>query len=252
MKATRLLMGMPITVEIVDASASAGAIDAVYDYFDYVDKKFSTYKENSEISRINRGDLTPRRASEDMRQVFALAEQTKRETEGYFDIEHNGMIDPSGLVKGWAVNNAAHILHERGFENYYVDAGGDIQAAGHNPHGENWRVGIRNPFNMHEIVKVIGLKDCGVATSGTSIRGRHIYSPHGTDELMDEIISLTVVGPNVYEADRFATAAYAMGRAGIGFIQELEGFEGYLIDRNGRATYTSGFADYVIPTQPLN
>lgn len=241
-------MGMPITVEVVDASVTTGAFNDVYAYFEYVDKKFSTYKDNSEISRINRGELTINRASEDMRLIFELAEQTRRETDGYFDIEHDGMIDPSGLVKGWAVYNAAAMLREKGFQHYYVDAGGDIQVAGHNRHDQDWRVGIRNPFNMHEIVKVIALHDCGVATSGTSIRGRHIYNPNGTDAVMDDILSLTVIGPNVYETDRFATAAFAMGRTGIAFIEQLDGFEGYLIDQHGRATYTSAFAEYVVPT----
>ncbi|MEO8610768.1 MAG: FAD:protein FMN transferase [Chloroflexota bacterium] len=248
MNETRIMMGMPITVEVVDASVTTEAFDAVYAYFDYVDKKFSTYKDNSEISRINHGELTIGHASDDMRLVFELAEQTRLETDGYFDIEHDGILDPSGLVKGWAVYNAAEILHEKGFQHYFIDAGGDIQVAGRNYSGQNWRVGIRNPFNIHEIVKVIALDNCGVATSGTSIRGQHIYNPTGTDAVMDDIISLTVIGPNVYEADRFATAAYAMGRMGIGFIEQLDGFEGYLIDQQGRATLTSGFGKYVVPT----
>jgi thiamine biosynthesis lipoprotein len=248
---TRIMMGMPITVEIVDASATTEAFNAVYNYFDYVDKKFSTYKDNSEITRINRGELTVGHASVDMRLIFELAEQTRRETDGYFDIERDGLIDPSGLVKGWAVYNAAIILREKGFQHYYVDAGGDIQVAGHNRHDQDWRVGIRNPFNMREIVKVIALDNCGVATSGTSIRGKHIYNPNGADAIMDDIVSLTVIGPNVYEADRFATAAFAMGRAGIGFIEQLDGFEGYLIDQQGRATFTSRFGKYVVPTLAL-
>ena len=60
-------------------------------------------------------------------------------------------------------------------------------------------------------------------------------------------VSVTVLGPNVYEADRFATAAFAMGSEGIHFIEGLSGFEGYLIDKSGIAALTSGFADYVAP-----
>ena len=123
--------------------------------------------------------------------------------------------------------------------------GGDIQVAGTNSQGQPWRVGIRNPFNPHEIVKVLAIGDCGVATSGTYIRGQHIYNPKSSGQPITEIVSLTVIGPNVYEADRFATAAFAMGRAGIFFIEQLEGLEGYMIDRHGQATLTSGFARYV-------
>src|SRR5262249_50166152 len=151
--------------------------------------------------------LTLDRASQDMQTIFALAEQTKQETNGYFDIEHNGQYDPSGIVKGWTIANAAEILRQKGFANFYVEAGGDIQVAGNNSRGEPWRIGIRNPFTMNEIVKVLTLHDGGIATSGTYIRGQHIYNPKHAGELITEIVSLTVIGPDIYEADRFATAA---------------------------------------------
>ncbi len=244
MKQTHIMMGMPITLEIADDWADSGSLAAVFDYFQYVDDKFSTYKATSEISAINEGQLTVAQASEDMQTVFFLAGQTKRETNGYFDIVHNGRYDPSGLVKGWAIYNAAQMLRKRGFHNFYVEAGGDIQAVGTNGHDQYWRVGIRNPFNLRQIVKVLYVRDRGVATSGTYVRGQHIYNPKDANPLDSDIVSLTVVGPNIYEADRFATAAFAMGRAGIEFIERLRGFEGYQIDSSGRATFTSGFEDY--------
>lgn len=245
MKQTRLLMGMPITVEVVDASVTEEAVDAVFSYFEYVDGKFSTYKESSEISQINRHEVALEHASKDMKTVFALAEQTLQITNGHFDIARNGIYDPSGLVKGWSIYNAAQILRAKGFENFYVDAGGDIQACGKNRRGEDWRVGIRNPFNMNEIVKVLSASNCGVATSGTYVRGQHIYNPNHDGQLMTGIVSLTVIGPNIYEADRFATAAFAMGKAGIRFIERLDRFEGYMIDIHRQATLTSGFAQYI-------
>ena len=136
-------------------------------------------------------------------------------------------------------------VREQGFENFYVEAGGDFQAVGVNSQGLPWRVGIRNPFNLHEIVKVLSIRDRGVATSGTSIRGQHIYNPLDPDPPAD-IVSLTVIGPDVYEADCLATAAFAMGRAGIAFIARQAGFEGYLIDAERQATFTSGFREYVL------
>lgn len=248
MQATRILMGMPITVELVNdfpPDRLREAINTVFAYFEYVDEKFSTYKERSEISLINNGALTIEAASQDMQLVFALSEQTKQATNGYFDITHNGRYDPSGLVKGWAIYNAAAILRQKGFANFYVEAGGDIQVAGKNAFGQAWRVGIRNPFNLHEIVKVLAVSNGGVATSGTYIRGQHIYNPNNQGQLMTEVVSLTVIGADIYEADRFATAAFAMGRAGITFIEQLDGFEGYQIDQQGQAIFTSGFARYV-------
>lgn len=245
MKQTRVLMGMPVSVEVIDPQVTASDLEAVYTYFTYVDEKFSTYKATSEISQINRGELTPDRVSGDMRTIFALAEQTREATNGYFDILHNGLYDPSGIVKGWAIYHAAEILQRRGFKNYYVDAGGDVEAIGQNGQGENWRVGIRNPFQPDEIVKIVSISNCGIATSGTYIRGQHIYNPY-TPGPITSIMSLTVIGPNVYEADRYATAAFAMGPEGIMFIENLEGFEGYMIDQDKRATLTTGFARYVL------
>lgn len=245
MKQIRLMMGMPITVEIVDASVTAEAFGLVFDYFQYVDTKFSTYKAISEISQINRGELAFEDASSDMRLIFALAEETRQATYGYFDIRHGDSIDPSGIVKGWAIDNAAELLFEQGYRNFYVDAGGDAQIMGKNAQGTNWRLGIRNPFNPQQIVKTLSLTECGIATSGTYLRGDHIYNPLDAHDLLDEIVSLTVVGPDVYEADRFATAAFAMGRDGIGFIEQLADFEGYMIDKHGQATLTSGFARYL-------
>lgn len=233
-------MGMPVAVEILDKSETMFA--KVFEYFNYVDNKFSTYKPDSEISRINQGKLDLESASEDMKTVFRLSAETKKETQGYFDIEHNGHIDPSGLVKGWAIWNAAEILKQLGAENFYLDVGSDIQASGGN-NGKKWSVGIKNPFNQKEIVKVIYISTEGVATSGNYIRGDHIYNPHG-NHLADEIVSLTVIGPNVYEADRFATAAFAMGAKGVEFIENTKGLEGYMIDKKGIATYTSGFDNY--------
>lgn len=245
MKQTRILMGMPVTVEVVDPPATEELLDEVFSYFEYVDDKFSTYKDDSEISLINRHQLGPERWSPDMRTIFALAEQTRQETDGYFDIRRNGGYDPSGIVKGWAIYNAAELVRKKGFENLYVEAGGDIQAVGKNSRGQNWRVGIRNPFNLREIVQVLSVSNCGVATSGTYVRGPHVYNPKVEGSLNTPILSLTVIGPDIYEADRFATAAFAMGREGILFIESLEGFEGYMIDRYGEATFTGGLKRYV-------
>ena len=238
-------MRMLITVEVDDPNVTEADIEKVFASFRSVDDTFSTYKEHSEISKINRGELCEEEYSDEMKTILALSEQTRQETQGYFDIYHNGIADPSGIVKGWAILQAAHMLKDAGFTNFYIDAGGDIQVAGKKG-GNPWRIGIRNPFNRKEIVKVLTVTDKGIATSGTAIRGQHIYNPHNPATPLQDIVSLTVIGPNVYEADRFATAAFAMGKRGIYFIEQLPGFEGYMIDASARATFTSGFERYVL------
>lgn len=236
-------MGMPITVEIVDGG-SAKLLADTFRLFRHVDNRYSTYKVDSEISRINHG-LTKSKWSPEMRRVLRLCEVTKQQTSGYFDIAHNGQLDPSGLVKGWAIWEAAKRLRKHGVKNFYIEAGGDIQTYGKNADGGTWIVGIRNPFNRDEIIKVLGVKSKGVATSGNYIRGQHIYDPHKPSAEHNGVQSLTVIGKNVYEADRFATAAFAMGKAGIGYIEQADGLEGYMIDDKGIATLTSGFKEYV-------
>jgi len=274
MKEKRLIMGMPIEIEIVDngptspllrprlrkgtarlrRASAKDALEAAFAYLVSVDTRFSTYKEDSEISRINRHSHilenvrmseTKGQISEEMREVFDIAERAKKETNGYFDIRRpKGIIDPSGVVKGWAIRNTAAIIRAAGHSDFMVNAGGDIASSGKNAKGEEWSFGIRNPFNSHEIVKVVYPHEKGIATSGSYIRGDHIYNPHQPEEKLRDIVSTTVIGPDVLEADLMATAAFAMGKGGIAFIENLSGFEGYAIDAKGIATMTSGFAAY--------
>jgi thiamine biosynthesis lipoprotein len=241
MRDTQLIMGMPITVEVVGAPTAA-PLEAAFAYFRAVDERFSPYKQDSEVSALNRGEVALAAVSPEMREVLWLSEATKADTQGYFDIRWpDGTIDPSGLVKGWAIRNAAALIADAGYADYYVEAGGDIQCAGRNERREPWRVGIRNPFNGSEIVKALQLNNAGIATSGNYVRGAHIYDPHAGNSDLADIVSLTVVAADIYDADRYATAAFAMGRDGINFIEATPGLEGYAIDRNGIATMTSGF-----------
>lgn len=241
MRETRILMGMPITVDIGGASTGE-LVDTVFGYFEHIDRRFSTYRADSEIAAINRGDVPVADWSGELMEVLALARQTRDETDGYFDIRKpDGSLDPSGIVKGWAIRNAAGIVQRAGISDFFIEAGGDIQSCGKDARGQDWSVGIRNPFNADEIVKVVYPRRRGVATSGTYVRGQHIYNPHGIGSPIQDIVSLTVIGADVLDADRFATAAFAMGRDGILFIEQTHGLEGYLIDVNGRATPTTGF-----------
>lgn len=239
-------MGTPIIVEIANAEARLELFDMVFDYFKYVDEKFSTYKNTSEITAINNKKLGYESMSDDMRLVFNLAEETKNKTFGYFDIQTpQGYLDPSGIVKGWSIYNASQILRDHGIKNFYISAGGDIQTSGLNEDNEPWCIGIQNPFNeKEEIIKKVYLNGNGIATSGSYVRGAHIYNPINPKNKIEDLVSMTVIGPNIFEADRYATAAFAMGEKGIYFIENLGGYEGYAIDKNGLCTMTKGFNNY--------
>ena len=243
---TRLLMGMPITIDIIGDGAPLRLIDDVFGYLNEVDQRFSLFKPSSEICSINRGSIMRSEASADMQEVFAIADLTCRETQGYFDMRRpDGSFDPSGIVKGWAIRNSADLIRKAGVTNFYVDAGGDIQTGGVNGAGKDWKIGIRNPFNANQIIKAVTPKGRGIATSGTYVRGDHIYNPHKPGETIADIVSLTVIGSDVLEADRFATGAFAMGKDGIDFIEAQRTLEGYAVDANGIATITSGFGAFV-------
>lgn len=242
MRSTELIMGMPVTV---DLNGPPHLIRQVFEYFHSIDARFSTYRSDSEIAQVNSG-LPRSKWSKPMQTIMELCAQTKQETNGYFNIQHNGLQDPSGIVKGWAIWQAAKMLRASKVDNFFIEAGGDIETRGHNHNGQPWMVGIRNPFNTGEVIATLSLSDCGIATSGTYIRGQHIYNPLEPDKPIDDIVSLTVIGPNVYEADRFATAAFAMGRKGIEFIENRSGLEGYLVTIQGVAVFTSGFKNYKV------
>jgi thiamine biosynthesis lipoprotein len=246
MRETRIIMGMPISLAVLDVRARQRHLDNVFAEFAAIDAQFSPFKDDSEISRLNRGEINHNALTSRMREVFALCEKTKLETKGYFDISRpDGALDPCGMVKGWAIRNAAALLLKMGFQNFCVEAGGDIQCHGANDEGREWTVGIRNPFVPSEIVKVLIPRGAGVATSGNYIRGDHIYNPHTGQYGSGDIVSLTVIGPDVLEADRYATAALAMGREGIYFIERIPGLEAYEIDVSGVARMTSGLGRYL-------
>lgn len=235
---------MPVSISVVDPQAGLVEAEVVFAYLRHIDRVFSTYQRDSETERINRGELFERDSSEEMRTVIALCEQTRVETNGYFNAWYGGRFDPSGIVKGYAIQGAAELLRQRGFKDFFVEAGGDIQTSGRNHRGEKWRVGIRDPFNLTGLVNVVCLSGEGIATSGSYERGLHIYDPvHGRPA--NEIASLSVIASNVYDADRFATAAFAMGERGILFLEAIPGLEGYMITWDHLAVCTTGFQRYL-------
>jgi FAD:protein FMN transferase len=233
-------MGMPVTVHVVDESAETGALDKVFEDFGLLDRTFSPFLETSEVSRINRGELLPGDASGLVSQVMNLCRQYERATAGYFSAWIGDRFNPSGLVKGWAIDRACSILDTYGYRDFFVDAGGDVQTRGRNPDGTPWRVGIRHPVERDKVACVVLASGIAIATSGTYEKGEHILDPH-TGEPADALLSFTVVGPDILQADVFATAGFAMGTAGLEFVRKTAGYEAFAIDKELRTWSTPGF-----------
>lgn len=236
---------MRVVVSVLDSGIKGRDIEEIFEYLKNIDERFSTYKNSSEMTQINLGFIKEKDYSSEMQEVFKLSEMTKKETHGYFNIEKKERIDPSGLVKGYAISKSADILRKKGFTNFYIEIAGDIEVSGLNEEGKKWRVGIQNPFEITEIVKVVGLTNCGIATSGNYRRGIHIYNPK-TKKNADEIAGMTVIAKNAYDADRFATAAFAMGQKGIEFLEKIKNAEGYMITKDKRGHFTTGFERFTI------
>ncbi len=229
------------TVIFIDASSSTineskiqSAIDTVQRFFFQVDEIFSTYKDQSEVSRLRRGEMTIDECSADLQELWQLSLLAKELTDGSFDPWCvDGGFDPSGYVKGWAADRAIAILKNAGVEHIQINAAGDLSLAGGVEPGKPWSIGIRHPEEAHTIVKVFDITDGAIATSGTYERGSHIKDPH-TGLIAIGARSATVYGPDGGIADALATALIVAGRDGAYLFQkpELLGYHCWVIDRH--------------------
>ena len=236
------VMGMPIVVDVRDPGVGDAVFDRVFDWFREVDARFSTYKADSEISRINRGELAVEDAHPDVREILRRCDELREETAGFFDARpvSADVLDPSGLVKGWSVDRAAALLDELGVRHYAVSAGGDMCLSGRALPDDRWRVGIQHPTELDKVAKVVEANDLAVATSGAYARGEHVLDPH-TRRPPEGVLSVTITGPVLATADAYATAAFAMGLAGPRWTARLRGYEAMTILADGTVLSTPGF-----------
>jgi thiamine biosynthesis lipoprotein len=238
------IMGLPVVVDVRDDGDAGPALDDLFDWLRWVDATFSTFKEDSEISRINRGELRREDAQPDVRRVLERCDSLREETDGYFDMRApDGSIDPSGLVKGWAVDRAAAILDGAGFQNYAVSAGGDMRVLGRAVPDLAWRVGIQHPLDRQQVASVVETTDLAIATSGAYARGDHVWNPH-SGRAPSGILSVTIVGPELGTADAYATSAFAMGpQRAPHWTARLAGYEAMTILVDETVFKTGGFPD---------
>ena len=206
------------TVVVIEATSSRlnevavnVAVDEVEQFFFSVDRDFSTYKSDSQVSRIRCGELSIEDANEFLQQVWALCEFSRELTFGAFDPwKAEGGFDPSGLVKGWAAEVGAQMLVSAGVEKVLINASGDIVLRGGKPEGGPWNIGIASPDDVERYVKFFDLVDGSVATSGDYEKGAHIVDPH-TGLIAIGARSASVVGPDGAICDALATALMVDG-----------------------------------------
>jgi len=216
-------------------AAQAEALQAACAALHAADRTFSTWIEESPVSRLRRGELTVGDAPAEVADVLDLCRQAGLLSGGYFDAwALPGGVDPTGLVKGWAIQRAAGILQAAGFASGMVNGGGDIQVFGR-PH----RIGVRSPQRADLLACVVDVSHA-IATSGLYERGAHLLDPH-TGRPAGAVQSATVTGPELWLADALATALFVEGLPGLTRVAAVPGCHALIIDLEGCLRPTPGF-----------
>jgi len=228
------VMGTVVSFDVragkIGTPALRAALDSACAGLHEADARFSTWKRDSEVSRLRRGELDPRMVSHDLDEVLRLCADARDRSGGWFDPWRlPGGVDPTGLVKGWAAERALERLREAGVSGAMINAGGDVAAFGEPEAGRCWRIGIRDPRSATDLLTVVELHGA-LATSGTYERGPHVLDPH-TGQPARGLVSASVVGPSLAFADALATGLLASGEPALDPASSIDGYDALLVMR---------------------
>lgn len=247
---TEMIMGLPFSLHIrgqAHPGAIAAAVGDVWRTLREADDTFSTYKPNSAISRLNRGEACQASGHREVATVLTIAEEMRTITGGAFDVRHSGTLDPAGIVKGWAAERAAEYLIPLRVA-FYLNAGGDIVLCT-SPDQPLWRIGIEHPADPSGLLTVLELSAGAVATSGAAHRGNHIIDPR-THRPAAGFTQVTVVGPSLVKADIAATTLMVTGAVSPVMARWLEGYEILAVTQTSQIVTTSGVSGMVVTDLP--
>ena len=220
-------------------AAADAALERAEAKLRWVDDVFSTYKTESPVSRLRRGEIELDAAPPEVAEVLELCRRVKDASDGWFDPwSMPGGLDPTGLVKGWAAERALDELKKAGVPAAMINAGGDITVYGEPEPGQPWRIGVRHPQAADRLLCIVEISGRGaVATSGNYERGLHMLNPN-TGEPARALASATVIGPDLTFADALATALFVSGGEALERIARLRGYSAFVVDADGffRAT----------------
>ena len=240
--------GTVVALELYEESKSTSEIETVskeaVSFLHEIDRDFSTFKVDSEISQIRRSELKIENASARVQLIWKLCEEARDLTEGAFDPWHArlGGFDPSGYVKGWAADQIANKAVAAGISHVHINAGGDITLRGGmlTSNGEKpWMIGIQHPEKKNAIATALPIKNGAVASSGTYERGAHIIDP-ANGLIAIGARATSVFGPDGGIADALATALVVSGREGARWFlkPELAEYGCWGVDRNTDSTWS--------------
>ncbi|HVX46762.1 MAG TPA: FAD:protein FMN transferase [Mycobacteriales bacterium] len=241
------VMGTVFSFDIRADIDPAAAIEEAVAFLHHVDTVFSTYREDSDIRRLDRGECRMQDCSPAVAEVLRMCATATGHTDGYFSALHSGHIDPTGLVKGWSIDTASAILSTRGMAVHSINGGGDIRAMGFPSPEMPWRVGISDPRRPRELIAAVTGTDFAVATSGPGERGPHIVDPV-RGRVARSVLSATVTGPQLAWADAYATALVACGVEAMQWIEALPGYEAIVLTAAGAMHRTAQFPDLNVAT----
>ena len=235
-------MNMPFTIAFVRDSFDEILIDAlnqiVYEidkYLQNVEEKFSPFLSESLVSRHT--DLGEELQDDffdiEYQEVYSRSIIAKKETQGLFDPFFNGKYNPTGFVKGWAIENAFMKYIKPLIDNNIIEAGaingaGDIQVGTRLDSNFSWEIGIENPEDKGKIIAKYSIKNGAVATSGLSKKGQHIKSDNDINH-----VQVTVVGTYLSDVDVLATAGVVSDEKIWSEIVESKLLTGILLTKEG-------------------
>lgn len=234
------------------------AIDAAARALADADHTFSRYRPGTPLSRYLRGEIGLAQCPPSVPAMIASADAYRRLTGGRFDARRpDGALDLDGVVKGWAIERAGAELTARGATSWSINAGGDVAVHGPALRGQEadarWRVGVVDPADRSRLLTVLavgGARPAAVATSGTAERSGHVWDPR-TGAPSRGLVSVTVVGPDIEEADVLATAVLAGGgddlAEGLALLERL-GLEGLAVRDDGELEVTRGLRALLAPS----
>lgn len=239
-------MGTVFSIDVRAPGCPPAAVAQAVRWLHWVDETFSTFRPHSQLSRLARGELSRAECAPEVGEILDWCARLEGETGGSFSAHASGALDPSGLVKGWAIERVSELLSAAGSRNHCVNGGGDVQCVGEAAPGQPWRVGIADPHRAGALAGVVVAPTArawggklAVATSGSAERGAHITDPH-TGRSPSALASVTLVSRGLAVTDAYATAAFAMGASAPSWIAGLDGYWGLVVHADGHQWRSPG------------
>ncbi|EJO04187.1 FAD:protein FMN transferase [Oenococcus oeni] len=214
-------MNIPFTGQIVvkeddevTREVILGRAKKIHEWLVLVDHIFSPFRTNSELTLYNHRKIEMTGTNLLFQEVFALSIWAKEMTQGLFSANFVGKYNPTGAVKGWAIEKAeriqlAPLLSDPNFVAVNLNGGGDMQFSSSDKHNWQWEIGIVNPFDNKKVISCFRMKNGAIATSGTSQRGEHLFNSstgRAIPEKNFNVISSSVIGSELTYSDIWATA----------------------------------------------